>query len=256
MPQAPAGNTPPGALVQRGAAPARPAHLLLVEDEPHARDVLLSELTAAGHRLSTARSLREARHRLAEAAFDLVILDVGLPDGSGLDLCAEVRRTSEVPVLIVSAAGTPEERIAGFDAGADDYLPKPLHPVELARRVTALLRRANYQATDSLITGAYGLTLDVRLGLARYDGQEAALTRSETGLLRLLIERAGTAVPAEELSRRVWNYESLGESNFLHQHISRLRRKLRATGYPTDAIHTVYGVGYSMRAAPRHIPSA
>lgn len=227
----------------------RPARILVVEDDLRVARVVAEALRAEGHEVETVHTLRAARLRLDDDPSDLLILDIGLPDGSGLDFCAEVRRTRDMPVIIVSAAGSPEERVAGFDAGADDYLGKPLYLTELAVRVAALLRRTGLRPAEANLTGVHGLQLDVQAGTARYAGNEVSLTRSEVGLLRALMEDAGTAISTEELTWRVWNYKSFGESNFLHQHMSRMRRKLRNIGHPPDAITTVYGVGYIMRAA-------
>ncbi len=234
------------ALVQRGVGAGRAARILLVEDNRQALDIIEAMLVGAGHEVASAGTVAEATASMSCQAFDLVVLDIGLPDGSGLDLCAEIRRLGGPAVIITSAAGTPEERIAGFDAGADDYVPKPLHPVELMRRVDAVLRRTGFEIVRSTIAAPHGLQLDLRTGVACYGGQSATLSRSEAALLRLLIERVGTAQSTHELIRRVWNYEDIGDANFLHQHMSRLRRKLVAIGYPKDAIVTVYGVGYAM----------
>lgn len=225
----------------------RMARVLVVEDDLRVARVVTEALRAEGHEVETVHTLRTARLRLEDDQVDLIVLDIGLPDGSGLDFCSELRRTRDTPIIIISAAGSPEERVAGFDAGADDYLGKPLYLTELAVRVAALLRRTGLRSPEANLTGVHGLQLDVGAGIARYGGNEVALTRSEVGLLRALIEDAGTAISTEELTWRVWNYKSFGESNFLHQHMSRMRRKLRNIGHPSDAITTVYGVGYIMR---------
>lgn len=233
-------------LVHRWKSQGRAGLVLLVEDNKQAMDIIEAMLVGSGHDVIAVMTVAEARSHLDQQRFDLVVLDIGLPDGSGLDLCAEVRRLDGPPVIITSAAGTPEERIAGFDAGADDYVPKPLHPVELIRRVDAVLRRTGFEVSRSTITAPHQLELDLRTGNVCYRGQSALLSRSEAALLRLLIERVGTACDTSELIRRVWNYEDIGDANFLHQHVSRLRRKLQAIGYPRETIVTVYGVGYAL----------
>lgn len=243
MTRDPAPSTP---LVQLGSAVGRRAKVLLVEDDALAVELIEAVLERAGHRVFVARSATYARRLLANEGLDLVLLDLGLPDASGLALCAEIVRSHRIPVIIVSGAGTPDERIAGFDAGADDYIPKPAHPVEMLRRVEAVLRRCGFEAASTVLTTPQGLALDLRAGVATLGGQRVVLTRSETNLLRLLIEHQGTAVSSEELTRRVWNYESTGETNFLHKHMSRLRGKLRSIGFDTAALRTVYGVGYSL----------
>lgn len=227
---------------------ARRARVLLVEDNPLTGGVLVAGLATHGYEVELAPTLRRARARLQAVRFDLVLLDVRLPDGSGLELCAELRAHGDIPVVIVSGADTLPERIAGFDAGADDYVVKPLYPLELARRLDAVLRRAG-AARSELVPGPAGLTLDLGALEVRRGEQRVRLTRSEAGLLRVLLERPGVAIGAHELSHRIWDYEAVGDPNFIQQHISRLRRKLRAVGVD-HVIQTVYGVGYAV-ATPR-----
>lgn len=241
----------PSATDGAAAQSSRRARVLLVEDSQEMATVIEAMLASAPPRevqyeTTTAATLREARALLRDREFDLLILDVGLPDGSGLGLCADLHRAGGPPVIIISAAGTPDERIAGFDAGADDYMPKPLHPVELHRRVRAILRRTRFDDDVLRATGPLGIELDLRTGATCYQGATVLLSRSELGIFRLLIERTGTAQTTEELIRRVWNYEDIGNSNFLHQHVSRLRKKLSGIGYPDQMIQTVYGIGYSL----------
>lgn len=238
-----------------GGEPARTARILLVEDDLRVARLMAGVLEAEGYEVTTVHTLRTAGLRLEGGPVDLIVLDIRLPDGSGLEFCQELRRTSSTPVIIVSAAGSPEERVAGFDAGADDYLAKPLYPAELAARVAALLRRTGLRTSEDEVSAVDGLELDARAGLARFGGREVALTRSEVGLLLALMQRAGTAVSTEELTEQVWNYQSFGESNFLHQHMSRMRRKLKSIGHPTEAIATVYGVGYVLRPAAEPGPA-
>ena len=229
----------------RAEAPAPPrACVLLVEDNSMTGDVLVAGLAAHGYAVEIAPTLRRARRRLGEDRFDVVLLDIRLPDGSGLELLNEIRADSALPVIVVSGADSLADRVAGFDAGADDYVVKPLYPLELARRLDAVLRRAGPPAAE-MIAGPDGLMLNVGNLEVTLRGHSVRLTRSEAGLLRALLERPGVALPSDDLSRRIWNYESAGDPNFIQQHISRLRRKLRSIG-AEDVITTIYGVGYAI----------
>lgn len=252
MDDAPPGSGVPLApLVRLGSAAGRGPQVLLVEDDAATADVIAAGLALYGHTVEVVSTLRQARRFLKSSdPIDLVLVDVGLPDGSGLDLCVELCARDQLPVIVVSSAGTAEERIRGFDVGADDYVVKPVNVLELARRVEAVLRRSGFRAVDSLVEDPSGLDLDVRRGEATFQGQLVSLTRSETGILRVLLEQPGQAVPLDEICQRVWNYQALGDANFVHQHLSRLRRKLRLIGFSDEAIRTIYGVGYAFESSP------
>ena len=226
-----------------------PARVLVVEDDHDVGELIAAGLERHGHSATLVRDAAGAWQRLEHDEFDLVILDVRLPGESGLDLCRRLRVSGELPIIMVSGAGSLADRVAGFDAGADDYVVKPVHPAELGRRVDAVLRRARRPSPPSLL-GPRGLELDVRAGEAVLGDRRVRLTRSEVGLLGSLLGRAGAAVPAEDLCRQVWGYEAVADPNFLQQHISRLRRKLRSLGLMEEIIRTVYGVGYRVDSVP------
>lgn len=220
-----------------------PARVLVVEDEQDVGELMVAGLQRHGHSATLVSNAADAWTRLAHGDVDLVILDVRLPGESGLDLSRRIRAASDLPVIMVSGAGALADRVAGFDAGADDYVVKPVHHAELGRRVDAVLRRAR-RAVPQSVAGPHGLALDVRTSEAVLGSRRVRLTRSEAGLLGALFEHAGSAVTAEDLCREVWGYEALADPNFLQQHISRLRRKLRSLGIEYEVIRTVYGVGY------------
>jgi len=246
----PVNGVPSAPLVRLGSVAGRGPQVLLVEDDLATADVIAAGLALCGHAVEVVSTLHEARRFLKSGPVDLVLLDVGLPDGSGLDLCAELCAGDHLPVIVVSSAGTAEERVRGFDVGADDYVVKPVNVLELARRVEAVLRRSGFRAVDARVEDPSGLHLDVRRGEATFRGQSVSLTRSETGILRVLLEQPGQAVPLDEICQRVWNYQAFGDANFVHQHLSRLRRKLRLIGFSGEAIQTIYGVGYVFESSP------
>lgn len=222
--------------------------ILVIEDQAQTGEVLHGALQAAGYDAHWATNARRARQLLSENAFDLVVTDVRLPDGSGLDLCYEIRTSSRTPVIVVSSADTPRDRIAGFEAGADDYVVKPFHLFELRKRIEAVLRRTGARPVDA-IQAPGGMKLHPGVGEVEFGGRRARLTRSEAGILQVLLEQPGRAYSAADLSGRVWGYETVPDANFVQQHISRLRRKLSTVGVE-GLIETVYGMGYAISSDP------
>jgi DNA-binding response OmpR family regulator len=231
------------------------ARILVVEDHPLTGPAIQQALVQDGFEVELAGTLARARKRFEAATPDIVILDVHLPDGSGLSLCSEFRRTTNVPIIVVSGADTVDERIAGFDAGADDYVVKPVHTAELSRRVDAVLRRAAVQRAETVLFGPDGMELHPDRGEARRGDISVRVTRSEVGILRALLTRNGVPVQPEDLCREVWGYAAIADANFIQQHVSRLRRKLRSID-AGELIQTAYGVGYLIPAvAPTSSPS-
>ncbi|PKN81978.1 MAG: DNA-binding response regulator [Chloroflexi bacterium HGW-Chloroflexi-9] len=223
------------------------ARILVVDDDERLRAAVLPVLAECGWHVRGVTSGERAIELLAQDSIALVILDAALPGISGFETLRQIRARSAVPVLMLSAAGSVDERVAGFDLGADDYVTKPVELAELQRRVRALLRRIppdpeSYEA----LTGPAGLELHPHLQEVTVDGQPIRPTPREFDILWLLLERRGSAVTPDEISRRVWDYETLGSRNFVEAHISRLRAKLRAAG-AHDVITTVRGVGYRIR---------
>ena len=222
------------------------ARILVVEDQAQTGEVLHGALEAAGYEAQWATNVRRARQLLSTEAFDLVLTDIRLPDGSGLDICYEIRTSSRTPVIVVSSADTPRDRIAGFEAGADDYVVKPFHLFELRKRIEAVLRRTGARQVEA-VEAPGGMKLHLGVGEVEFGGRRARLTRSEVGILQTLLEQPGRAYSAADLSGRVWGYETVPDANFVQQHISRLRRKLATVGVE-GLIETVYGMGYAIAA--------
>ena len=227
-------------------------HVLVVDDDERLRALLLRYLTEQGFVAAVARDAAEATQILASLAFDLLIVDVTMPGQSGLAFTAELRRTSKIPVLLLTARGGPDDRILGLEAGADDYLPKPFEPRELVLRAQAILRRApKPEAGDHNRRLAFGaFRYDVaRRALTRLagDAEEAIrLTEAEGSLLALLAAEVGRTVTREAL---VATGLVEGSERAVDVLITRLRRKLDDDPRAPAWLHTVRGEGYRLVAS-------
>ena len=224
------------------------AHVLVVEDDDLLSRAIALKLEEDGLRADTTERAESALDLLDRSQFDLLIIDVGLPGMSGFDLCREVRRRrNDVLVMFLTGAASVQERIAGFDLGADDYVVKPANLGEVTRRARALLRRRRAGTSPSAeLEGPGGLRVDRGSHRAAIGEQLLDLTQKEFAVLTLLLERRGEVMSADDLSRNVWGYETFGARNFVEKQISRLRSKLSAVG-ADDVISTVRGVGYVIR---------
>jgi two-component system OmpR family response regulator len=216
--------------------------LLVVEDDRALGRVLTRGLVEEGHAVDLAPDLATARYLLGENSYALVLLDLGLPDGDGCDLCSELRsRGDSVPVLMLTARDAVADRILGLDVGADDYLPKPFDFGELAARVRALLRRPAVARAPELVSG--DLVLDVAGRRAQLDGVLVPLTTREFSLLHHLVAHADAVVSRTELMDALWDVNYDGLSNVVDVHVRNLRRKLDRPGRPLP-LETVRGAGY------------
>lgn len=219
--------------------------LLLVEDSARLRDLVGETIRGAGWRLDAVATRLDAEEALANQQYDLVLLDLGLPDGDGTDIVRQLRRRKDpTPVLMLTARAAIDERIAGLDAGADDYLTKPFNNGELLARVRALLRRAPLSSDPVLVAGA--LSFDParqELGCA---GAVLRLAPRERAMLEILMRNVGRVTLKRGLEERLSEYDAEASANAIEVLLSRLRRKLAP--YPTQvAIETVRGVGYLLR---------
>lgn len=232
------------------AAPAfdaldRPPHLLLVDDDDRIRELLKRYLAQAGARVSAAPDAASARRLLDSVDFDLLILDVTMPVEDGFSLAESVRKTSKVPILLLTARGMPEDRIRGLSIGADDYVPKPFEPEELALRINAILRRtvANRGETPETIT--FGpFTFNSARGELQREGAPVRLTEAEVAMLRILAARPGEVVSREELAKRT----GAGLERSVDVQVTRLRRKIEVDPRAPVFLQTVRGVGYRLAA--------
>lgn len=214
--------------------------LLLVEDDPTLRAQLRAGLEGAGYVVDEADNGRDAHHLGTTEAFDAVVLDLGLPVLDGLSVLERWRAAGlRLPVLILTARDRWHEKVAGIDAGADDYLTKPFHMEELLARLRALIRRAQGLASPLLQCGS--LALDTRSSRVTFDGQQVNLTSHEYRLLAYLMHRPGTVVSRSELTEHLYAQDFDRDSNTIEVFVGRLRRKL-----PPDTIETVRGMGYRL----------
>jgi two-component system response regulator RegX3 len=214
--------------------------VLVVEDDPAVAEPLLAGLRRNG--IDTDHVVYAAQVVHAAQSVDVVLLDLGLPDGDGIDVLRELRRVSDVPVIIATARGDETDRIVGLELGADDYVVKPFSVRELAARVRAVARRRRLDST--LETGR--LVVDRTQHRVTLDGSEVELTAKEFDLLAVLAEDPGRAVPRQELFSRVWDPVWVGTGKTLDVHVASLRKKL---GDPS-LIETVRGVGYRLAVDP------
>ena len=214
--------------------------ILIVEDEPTHCAQLAATLQAAGYAVDTAANGRDGGYMGEVETYDAVVLDLGLPLVDGLTVLKRWRALGRaMPVLILTARGDWHEKVAGIDAGADDYLTKPFHMEELLARIRALIRRAAGQASAELVCGP--LALDTRSGRVSVAGQPVSLTSHEFRVLAYLIHHAGEVVSRTELTEHIYAQDYDRDSNTIEVFVARLRKKL-----PAGLIETVRGLGYRL----------
>jgi DNA-binding response OmpR family regulator len=224
--------------------------LLFIEDDDGIRLALRLALEDEGYRVHEAVNGHEGLRVFREHEIDLVLLDLRLPDLSGFEVCRELRGESIVPIIIITAQTDTYDMVAGLEAGADDYVTKPVVPKELAARIRALLRRVHLQeASTSLQASHFG---DVELrreqGIVTKHGDELSLTKTEFRLLCEFADHAGAVLSRDQLLERVWGYEYLGDSRLVDAHVRRLRLKIEEHPDDPKLIVTVRGIGYRLIA--------
>jgi two-component system response regulator RegX3 len=255
-PNAGAGNRVPAPTARLALAQMATGRrtVLMVEDESSITEPLSEALQREGFATEVARTVKEATEAAERIAPDLVLLDVMLPDGSGLDVCRDLRARSNVPIIMLTARGEETDRIVGLELGADDYIVKPFSAREVAARIRAVLRRADEPAAADVGTPITVGPLDLDPGrrTARLAMQDLDLTRREFELLELLMREAGTVVTRERLIDEVWDTNWFGSTKTLDVHVSSLRRKLGDDSADPRFIHTVRGVGFRF-AAPDEV---
>jgi two-component system phosphate regulon response regulator OmpR len=218
-------------------------HLLVVDDDTRLRDLLGKFLTDQGFRVTVARDAAEAKARMEAFAFDLIVLDMMMPGQDGLSLTAEIRTTSAVPILMLTARGEADDRIAGLEAGVDDYLPKPFEPRELVLRIRTILKRIAPAPADALSIPVVRIgewLFDTRRGDLKRGDEVVRLTAAELALLRLFAAQPGVTFSREELSQR----SGAAQERSVDVLINRLRRKLEDDARAPRILQTVRGKGY------------
>ena len=229
-----------------------PTSVLLIEDEPSISEPLRDGLRAAGFDVTLAESGQSGLDLAASSRPDVVLLDLGLPDMDGRDVCRALRSANtNLPIIMLTARGLETDRVVGLELGADDYVVKPFSLAELIARMRAVLRRATAPqppaAAGDLKIG--GVHLDERTWSVTVDGEAVALARREFELLRLLMRNAGTVLTRERLMDEVWDENWFGPTKTLDVHVSALRRKIADDPAHPRYIHTVRGVGFRFASA-------
>ncbi|MEQ3629593.1 MAG: response regulator transcription factor [Hyphomonas sp.] len=222
--------------------------VLIVEDEQRIIDILTAALRKAEFTVDAVNTSADGSVALAAIPYDAVVLDLGLPDGDGLEVIAKARQgASAVPILVLTARDAVEDRVRGLDCGADDYLVKPFATAELVARVKALLRRPG--GALGVVLKAGNVTLDTVGRSATVSEQHVLLTRRELTVLEHLMRRLGRVVPRAVLEEKLYGLDEEVDSNAIPVHVHHLRRKLMDSGAAVE-IHTVRGIGY-MLAEPK-----
>ncbi len=241
----PAGGGTGGRASQQMAEQAR---ILVVDDEPAVQSALSRALTMEHYEVAQAADGQEALERLGDAAYEAVILDIAMPRLDGLEVCRRLRRGGDrTPVLMLTARDEVDDRVAGLDAGADDYLVKPFALRELLARVRALLRRAEDEDGEEAQTLSFeDLRLEVRAHEAWRGERQLALTRTEFLLLEMFLRHPREVLTRSAIFEHVWGYDFGSSSNSLGVYIGYLRRKTEVGDEPR-LLHTVRGVGYVLR---------
>ena len=230
------------------------AHLLLVEDDVATREAVAGNLVAHGYRVSEATDLAGAIRSWDAARPDVVLLDLGLPDGDGSSLVRRIRREATTPILVLSARADERQKVASLEAGADDYVTKPFGLDELRARVGALLRRSGGPHADASGQLRLGpIVVDIATRRVTVDGTSLDLTPREYELLKVLVAQPGRMLTKGRLLRAVWGTQYADESHYLHVYVSRVRRKLAAadpSGRAAALIVAEPGVGYRIGEDP------
>jgi DNA-binding response OmpR family regulator len=225
--------------------------ILVVEDEMLTRRTLEELLAGEGFDVTTAGSVAEATAEVNRRVFDLILLDILLPDGDGLDACRRIRQRHRMPIIILSTKRQLEDRVAGLETGADDYITKPFEPVEVLARVRAQLRRSLELNAESVAEriGAGRLIIDPAVQDALVEGKPAGLTQKEFQLLHLLATRAGKAVSRDFLVDQLWGDDQLNSDKSVAVYIRRIRQKIERDPDDPEILLTVRGFGYRVVAA-------
>ena len=215
--------------------------ILIVEDEPKISHLLRDYLQQAGYETRESLNHDQIRSWVEQEEINLILLDLMLPEMSGLEICQQLRTISNVPILMITARVEEIDRLKGLDSGADDYICKPFSPREVVARVKAVLRRTNHEDHAELTAGP--LRLDQTTHQVWVDESEVVLTPNEFGVLRVLLQRPGKVWSRESLLQQVQGYQFNGYDRTIDTHVKNLRKKLATYGLESSIV-TVYGIGY------------
>lgn len=225
--------------------------ILIIEDEPDIRKTLEYNISREGYHVVSASSLVEAKSRLESDSFSLILLDLMLPDGSGLDLCREIKldkEKSSIPIIILTAKDDEVDKVVGFELGADDYVTKPFSVRELILRMKAVLKRGEKKSDNVEVQRQFGqLSINTESHEVFVDDNEITLTALEFKLLCQLVDRRGRVQSRDQLLSDVWGYSAEVTTRTVDTHIKRLREKLGGMG---KYVQTIRGVGYKFTRTP------
>ena len=225
--------------------------ILIVDDEPAVIDLLAYNLRKAHYDVLTAADGRMALRLAQQSQPDLILLDLMIPEVDGLDVCRELRKSSGVPIIMITARGEEIDRVLGLEIGADDYVTKPFSVRELMARVKAVLRRAQNDGGETVSSrlqrGPGNLVMDVERRTVTVSETPIDLTRLEFDLLHRLLINAGRVLTRERLLEQAWGYEYVGDTRAVDSAVKRLRAKLREASPEADCIESVRGVGYRLK---------
>lgn len=220
--------------------------VLIVDDEEHIRELIKFNLKKEGYDIEVAVNGREAIEIIKKIKFDLILLDLMLPEIDGLEVCKEIRKnenTSDIPVMMITAKGEEFDKVLGLELGADDYITKPFSIRELIARVKALLRRSNVKKEENIIK--FGdVLVNFNTREVTRENENVELTLKEFELLKLLIKNKGNILTRELLLDKIWGYEYIGETRTVDVHIRHLRKKIESDDKNPKYIQTIRGVGY------------
>jgi DNA-binding response OmpR family regulator len=224
--------------------------VLIVEDDINTRELVQKYLEKDGHTVTTSGNGTDALDILTNTTFDIIILDLMLPEINGLEICKIIRTKTNIPIVMVTALVDEEDRLTGLEMGADDYITKPFSPRELAARVKAILRRTfgeNLKSVDHEFQLKFGdLVLDLQQNIVLYGKSKVELTPTEVRILKLLIDNPQKIFTRDYLINQAFGYDFDGFDRTVDTHVANLRRKLEKLNPKTNIIKTVWGVGYRM----------
>ena len=215
--------------------------IAIVEDEIKLAEVLEQYLHQAGYQTSTHTNGTDALEQLKEHAPELVLLDLMLPGTDGMTICRELRKTSDIPVIMLTARVEEIDRLLGLEIGADDYICKPYSPREVVARVKAVLRRHNTSAVEA---GTENFKLDEQAAIVRINGEVCELTAVELKLLKTLVESPGRIFSRNQLMTRIYPDNRVVSDRTIDSHVKKLRQRLEKHASDVEYIHSVYGIGY------------
>ena len=218
-------------------------HLLIVEDDNELVKTILEYFDSYGYVCEVSKSFRSAKEKIQDSQYDCVVLDINLPDGKGVDLIPFIKECSKSPILILSANSSIDDKIAGFDYGADDYLTKPFHLAELNARISSLIRRNQFGGSNLVQFNEIEVNVDKKE--VKVCGKKLKLTKKEYELLLFLISNRDKVVTKKSISDHIWGayIDVVESSNFIYTHLKNLRKKIEENG-GKNYVQTVYGIGY------------